>query len=91
MFFSSRPLSLLPPSPVHSGFHSDPVQAHHLQRLYLSRLVPGYRLRHGFVLGDLHTHLCHLQGRPVPRSHLQRGTDEAHADANVFPTSLFNL
>lgn len=59
---------------VHPDLHSDPVQAHHLQWLCVSRLVSSYWLRHGSVLGDLHTRLCPLQDFKVPRSHLQRGT-----------------
>lgn len=58
---------------VHPDLHGDPVQAHHLQRLRLPRLVPGHRLLHGSVLGGLHTHLRPLQDLPVPWSHLQRG------------------
>lgn len=60
-------------SPVHPDLHGDPVQAHHLQRLRLPRLVPGHRLLHGYVLGGLHTHLRPVQDLPVPWSHLQRG------------------
>lgn len=66
-------------SPVHPNLHGDPVQAHHLQRLRLPRLVPGYRLLHGSVLGGLHTHLRPLQDIPVPWSHLQRGEAATNA------------
>lgn len=62
---------------VHPDLHGDPVQAHHLQRLRLPRLVPGHRLLHGSVLGGLHTHLRPLQDLPVPRGHLQRGESGA--------------
>lgn len=64
---------------VHPDLHGDPVQAHHLQWLRVSRLVSGYRLLHGHVLSDLHTHLRPLQDLQVPRSHLQRGTVPATA------------
>ena len=75
-------LSLSSALVVHPDLHSDSVQTHHLQRLRVPRLVPGYRLLHGYVLGDLHSRLRPLQDLQVPRSHLQRGTAHFHSMSN---------